>query len=356
MPEADPFEAPQGGTFYGVLLQAVTEAFAGNGIQANGEARVTADSGVAMGVNVSGAPTGLRYAGTDYTPNSASFTLSQGPTTTTNGQDDRRADLIFFDSSASSFAKYEGNAHPYPEPPTPPTDGLVIAVVTVPHNATDIGDSSILNWRPIPTQADDIPIDDAGNEFGTDTVEAALQAANQGLSELTDYDVAGNDVTDAGTTLYDATAGEFPNGVIEALANFASNDVISGYPLSLATDTEATQYPLSLANDTEASAYPLVFGTDVEYNTLAEGTITHTGGSPTAFSVSGLTTTEASTLNVSVGVASAPAFAGDYAFNFDWSHRWNDTVGEVVVDIQLNWDVDPGSGNDVNLQYSITQR
>lgn len=152
MPTADTFEAPQGATFYGDLLQAVTEAFAGNGVLANGEANATADGSVDMGVNVSGAPTGIEYEGTTYTPPSASFTLSDGPTTTTNGQDDRRADIIVFDTSSSEYALVEGTPHPNPTPPETPADALLLSVVTVGHEATNVADSDILNWRARPNQ------------------------------------------------------------------------------------------------------------------------------------------------------------------------------------------------------------
>jgi hypothetical protein len=309
-----------------------------------------------MGVEVTGAPSGIRYGGTDYTPGAASFTLSDGPTTTTNTDDDRRADVVYFDSSAGNYGVFEGTPNPYPQPPTPPADGLLLAVVSVPHNATDIGDDAILNWRPRPTVAGEVPIADADDEFAGDTVEAALSASSQGLSDLSDYDVAGNTVVDGAATIYDATAGTVPNAIVEGFANFPAGAYLSAYPLSLATDTNASQYPLSFAKDTEATGYPLEFGTDVAYNTLADGTITFTGGSPTSFSVSGLTATEASTVDVAVGVDTSPAWSADYAFNFEWSHRYDSTTGDVAVDIQLTWDIDPGAGNDLTLTYSVTSR
>lgn len=150
MPEADVFEAPQNATFHGEFLQAISEAFVGNGVLANGEAEVTADSGTAMGVDVSAATTGIAFGGTVYTPSAASFTHSTGPSTTTGGQDDRRVDIIYFDSSAGSYAKAEGTADPNPVPPSVPSDALLLAIVEVDHDATDLSDGDIHNWRARP--------------------------------------------------------------------------------------------------------------------------------------------------------------------------------------------------------------
>jgi hypothetical protein len=149
MPEAEPFEAPQGGTFFGRYLEAITEAFVGNGIQNNGDAQVTPDPNTAMGIQVAAA-TNLSYDSATYSPSSTSFTLSTGPQTTTSGQDDRRVDLVYFDSSAGTYAVAEGTPAPNPEPPETPSDGLLLALVAVPHAAGDVTEGDIHNWRAHP--------------------------------------------------------------------------------------------------------------------------------------------------------------------------------------------------------------
>lgn len=152
MPEADTFEAPQGKTFHAEpLLQSITEAFVGNGVLEDGDAAVTADGSTAMGIDVAAADAGIAYAGSTYTPTASSFTLSTGPTTTTNGQDDRRVDLIYFDSSAGSYAVDEGTPDPNPVPPSVPSDGLMLAIALIPHEASDLADPNILNWRARPS-------------------------------------------------------------------------------------------------------------------------------------------------------------------------------------------------------------
>lgn len=151
MPEADTFEAPQGKTFHAEpLLQSITEAFVGNGVLANGDAEVTADGSTAMGIDVAAASTGISYGGQTYSPSADSFTLSTGPTTTTNSQDDRRVDLVYFEPG-SGYAVAEGTADPNPVPPSVPSGALMLAVILIPHEASDLADPNILNWRARPS-------------------------------------------------------------------------------------------------------------------------------------------------------------------------------------------------------------
>lgn len=157
MPQADVFEAPQGKTFHAEpLMQAVTEAFVGNGVLGNGDAEVTADSGVDMGIDVSAATDGIAYDGDTYTPSAANFTLSDGPTSTTTVSgttiDDSRVDLVYFEPG-TGYATSEGTAAAYPTPPSVPSGALMLAIVLVPHEATNIGDDAILNWKARPSAA-----------------------------------------------------------------------------------------------------------------------------------------------------------------------------------------------------------
>lgn len=164
MPEADAFQAPDGGTFHGELLESVTEAFVGNGVLANGDGDVTADSGTAMGIDVAAGD--IAFKGATYAPTAASFTLSDGPTTTTNSQDDRRVDLVYFDEGTAAYDVLEGTAAPNPSPPATPADGLLLALVLVPHEATNIQDGDILNWRARPAGGQKTSSDETRFEEG----------------------------------------------------------------------------------------------------------------------------------------------------------------------------------------------
>lgn len=183
MPEADAFEAPQGGTFHERLLEAITEAFAGNGITNNGDALVTADDTEPLRIDVSAA-SGLRYEGESYSPAAESFDLSAGPTTTTNGEDDRRADLLYFDATDGtdgSYAVLEGDADPNPVPPDTPDDGLAIAVIDVEHDADDVADDDIINWRAYPAATYQVDADEIADDA---VVRAKIGDAAVGTDEL----------------------------------------------------------------------------------------------------------------------------------------------------------------------------
>lgn len=44
----------------------------------------------------------------------------------------------------------------------------------------------------------------------------------------------------------------------------------------------------------------------------------------------------------------------DYDWNYDYSHNWNDSAGEVEIDLTVNWDTDPGSN--VTLKWELIKQ
>lgn len=88
-------------------------------------------------------------------------------------------------------------------------------------------------------------------------------------------------------------------------------------------------------------------------NVLATGTFTHTGGSATSTTVAGVTSDQTTNLYVEVGVDSDPSFNANYAWDYTWGEAWDDTNSEKDVTVDATWDTDPGSGNDVVLDYRI---
>lgn len=89
-------------------------------------------------------------------------------------------------------------------------------------------------------------------------------------------------------------------------------------------------------------------------NQIDSDTITASGGSTPAFdsTIAGITATQtASVTDVAVYVESDPAFNADYAFNFDYGLQWDDSDGELDLLLTVNWDTDPGGGNDVTLRW-----
>jgi len=90
---------------------------------------------------------------------------------------------------------------------------------------------------------------------------------------------------------------------------------------------------------------------------VATGTVTASGGSSPAVNttLTNVSTDQLLDYGFWVYVDSDPAFNADYAFNFDYSHSWDDTNSELDIDLTVNWDTDPGSGNDVTLRWEVHQ-
>ena len=88
-------------------------------------------------------------------------------------------------------------------------------------------------------------------------------------------------------------------------------------------------------------------------NVLATGTFAHTGGSTSSTTVQDVTTDETANLYVEVGVDADPSFNADYAWSYSWTDAWDDGNQHRDVTIDATWNTDPGSGNDVTLDYRI---
>ena len=184
MTTADKFDTPSGGTFYGAALTAITEAFDGNGVTSSGDAEATPGSSD-MTVDVASGT--IRYDGTEYTPSADTLTISSAPTSTTNGQEDRRVDLVVFDSSSGTYTVVEGNPSPNPVPPSVPADGLLIAFVEVGHDVVDIQAGDVLNWRAFPAASYPVETGDLADAAVT---EDKVASGAVGTDELQDNAVA----------------------------------------------------------------------------------------------------------------------------------------------------------------------
>lgn len=213
MPTADAFEWPQGEPLFEVMWRAVTESLAGNGIVNNGDFQVTATATtreiqVAAGTYFSVA--------TETTLGSAeTHTVSQGDAS------NDRWDTVWFDTGTGSSGVTEGTAGANPEPPDVTGDQEPLAFLYVPSgfNSTFSSDQ-ILNWRAtFSNEAQEVHYDDGTGVYSVSNVDAALdelQEAAQAtaypftLATDTDRDLNGNDLDDAGTTVWDTSAGEVP--------------------------------------------------------------------------------------------------------------------------------------------------
>lgn len=147
MTTADEFDAPTGSTLYGRAFEAITEAFDGNGFPNSGSGEITPGSSD-MTVNV--AAGSVRYDGTVYNLDSTTLTVPSSPTSTTNGQEDNRVDIVVFDATSESYTLIEGAVEPNPIPPLVPNDALLVGFVEVQNGVSDITSNDVLNWRAVP--------------------------------------------------------------------------------------------------------------------------------------------------------------------------------------------------------------
>jgi len=90
---------------------------------------------------------------------------------------------------------------------------------------------------------------------------------------------------------------------------------------------------------------------------VATGTVTATGGSSPAVNttLTNVSTNQDLDYWFTVHVDADPAFNADYAWNYDYYHQWDDSQSELDIDLVVNWDTDPGGGNDVTLRWEVLQ-
>lgn len=93
---------------------------------------------------------------------------------------------------------------------------------------------------------------------------------------------------------------------------------------------------------------------------VAEGNVTATGGAgepgPAVDTLlTNVTTDAALPYTMAVYTAADPSFDADYAYNFDYSHVWNESESHVDIDLTVNWDTDPGASNDTTLRWEVIE-
>lgn len=260
MPTAPQLDWPQGQPLFEVQWRAVSESLAGNGVVGASDLEVTA---TATDLEIQVAAGTVFYLATEYSIGAAeTHTLSAG-----DGTYDRW-DTVYFDTSTGSTGVREGTPAADPEPPDIQSDELLLAIVYVPQNATDVPDSSVLNWRAqFSNEAEETHYDDTTGTYGVSDVASALdelQEAAQlsayplastdlatgavtsteiadgtialadlanpyGLDELTDMDMDGTDLSDSAGpgVVYDASAGVVLQSVLGGPASS-----LSAYPLA----------------------------------------------------------------------------------------------------------------------------
>lgn len=90
---------------------------------------------------------------------------------------------------------------------------------------------------------------------------------------------------------------------------------------------------------------------------VGTGTVTASGGSSPAVTTTlqNVALTQTSAHDFLVYVDADPSFNATYAWNFDYGFRWDNANSQVDINLTVNWDTDPGSGNDVTLRWKLLE-
>ena len=139
--------------------------------------------------------------------------------------------------------------------------------------------------------------------------------------------------------------------ILEELTSTPANP--SSGDLKVYAKTDDALYIL----DSAGNEYSL--GDSQTARTLSEadtGTVTASGGSTPAVDTTVANVALAETDRFrppSFYVDADPGFNADYAWNAEWGFQWDDTNQEVDLNITINWDTDPGAGNDVTIRWDV---
>jgi hypothetical protein len=146
---------------------------------------------------------------------------------------------------------------------------------------------------------------------------------------------------------------------LQALSDIvAAQDAQPGAACTWLGDQDATGYGLYNLGElqfADGSTLSSASNGSGVVNQVATGTVTATGGASPAVEthLDGVSGDQLVDYWLVVYVDADPAFDADYAFNFDYIHQWDDDAGQLDLDLVVNWDIDPGSGNDVTLRWEV---
>lgn len=156
----------QGEPLFEVSWRGPSKGFAGSGVKTN------------FGLEVQTTDTALeiKVQAGDAIHNGSIHTLGSDETHTLSSGDSNndRWDTVYFDTDTDSSNVREGTAQTNPEPPDVNRNEILLAIIYVPQNASDIGNANIQDWRVFGRRAEDTNFEDKNNKYSSDTVEAAI--------------------------------------------------------------------------------------------------------------------------------------------------------------------------------------
>lgn len=87
---------------------------------------------------------------------------------------------------------------------------------------------------------------------------------------------------------------------------------------------------------------------------LTSAEVTAQGGqTENEFTLNGAVSTQVAQFSVNISVASDPGFDANYQYHTQVMRRWDDSNSHWDIIVEVIWDIDPGTGNDVDFEISI---
>lgn len=183
------------------------------------------------------------------------------------------------------------------------------------------------------------PVDLAGNDLS-------------GVGVLT---VTGDLLDGAGNVVYDQSVNAILQARLEndTVTVTAGDGLKNGGSVALGAATTLNIEPADFAG-----AGLVDDGADnLTVDTLDTGTFVASGGASPAVDTQVSTSLgQTDSYDVLLYVDADPAFAADYQWNYDHAHFWDDSTSTLNIDWTVNWDTDPGAGNDVTLRWEVIRR
>jgi len=279
MPTAAKLQWPQGQPLFEVQWRAVAESLAGNGVRSASDLEVTA---TATDLEIQVASGTAYYLASESTLGAAeTHTLSAG-----DGTYDRW-DTVYIDTSTDSSGVREGTPAADPEPPDVQGDELLLAVVYVPQNATDVPDSDVLNWRAqFSNEAEEVHYDDSTGTYSVSSVDAALDELQE-AAQITQYPLAPG--TDLGVNGYPFLNSDLANSTVDVGAGtgLTTTNVSIGLggSATLAVDNSAVDLEFVRSGDNAIAGTLATLGVNPQaFGTLVDATVDGNSAAGTAHS------------------------------------------------------------------------
>lgn len=223
---------------------------------------------------------------------------------------------------------------------------------------------AVRNFSNIGSGGSAVEAQEDGSQLTTDTTlidwQSGLTATNPTGDEISvnvdesEFSLSASNISDVSA---DSVSGAHHSKTTQAKAGTALSKSGDTLNVSGVTGSEIDLSTIAGDNVTVDSNNDELDAASGGVTQIATGTVTATGGSSPAVNttLTGVSTDQDLDYWFTVHVDSDPAFNADYAYNYDYYHQWDDSQSELDIDLVVNWDSDPGGGNDVTLRWEVLQ-